>query len=73
MLNVTCLSLDSCVKIMHVCDFTCINLKIICDSPFLPFSLLSDEPLPGRNKLSIIGRNAASSYDSFSTKTQNLY
>lgn len=72
MLNVICLSLDSCVKIMHVCDLTCINLKIICDFPFLPFSLLSDEPLPGRNNLSIIGRNAASSFDSFSTNAISL-
>lgn len=60
------------VKIMHVCDLTCINLKMICDFPFLPFLLLSDEPLPGRNKLSIIDRNAASSFDSFSTNTVSL-
>lgn len=44
-------------KSLHVCDLTCINLKMICDSPFLPFSQLSDEPLPGRNKPSIIARN----------------
>lgn len=53
------------VKIMHVCDLADINLTIICDFPFLLFSLLSDEPLPGRNKPSIIGRNAARSFDSF--------
>lgn len=71
-LNVICLSLYSCVKIMHVCDSICINLKIICDFPFLPSSLLSDEPLPGRNKISIIGRNAASSLIHFQ-QTQYLY
>lgn len=59
------LSVCLSVKIMHVCDLTCINLKMICDFPFLPFSQLSDEPLPGMNKLSIIGRNAASSFDQF--------
>lgn len=73
MLTVICLSLVSCVEIMHVCDLTCINLKIICDFPFLPLSLLSDEPLPGRNKLSIIGRNAASSFDSFEHTIFNNY
>lgn len=31
---------------------------MICDFPFLLFSHLSDEPLPGRNKFPIVGRNA---------------
>ena len=36
----------------HACvDLVCNNLKVIYDFPFLPSSLLSDEPLPGRNNL----------------------
>lgn len=60
--------LKSCMCVILIC----INFKIICDFPFLPFSLLSDEPLPGRNKISIIGRNAASALIQFA-RTQCLY
>lgn len=41
-----------------MCVISSINLKMICDFPFLLLSQLSDEPLPGRNKFLIIGRNA---------------
>lgn len=52
-LNVMYLSLCSCDK-NHACVwFDVRNLKMIYDFPFLPFSHLSDEPLPGRNTISI--------------------
>lgn len=55
-------------------DLSCTDLKIICDSSplLLPLFQLSDEPLPGRKKLSMIGRNAASSYDLFLTDAMLL-